>query len=339
MSHPQTPISYQGSTPREKKMLKAALVIVTALTLLSLMIGKYPLTPALLLGGDPQALRVFVTLRVPRTCMGLLGGFGLGVAGYVFQTIFRNPLASPDIIGVSSGASAGAAFGILFLSSRFFFGGLCVTLSAFCGGLLAIFLTLALGSLSSGKGSASIVLAGIAVHSLAQTLLMVLKLLADPEKELASIEYWLMGSLGGISLHRLPVSLILGLGSMAGICLLHRQILLLSLEETESRMLGVSVGGLRLMVLFLATLLTASIISNTGLISFIGLLAPHTARLLVKSNRFPTLLLSGLWGGVLLLAADLLARSVGASELPVSIFTSLLGAPFLIWLVIRAADQ
>lgn len=348
----QIPASCSGCSLWEKRMLTAAFLMTAALSLLSLSIGKYPLTPALLLGGDPQAVRVFLTLRVPRTCMALLGGFGLGIAGNVFQTVFHNPLASPDIIGVSSGASAGAAFGILFLSPGIFsvsspglsFGGLPVTLSAFCGGLLAVMLTLALGSLSqgrfsAGKGDASIVLAGIAVHSLAQTLLMALKLLADPEKELASIEYWLMGSLGGISLYRLPTSLIIGVFSALGICLLHRQILLLSLDESESRMLGVSVGKLRLTVLLLATLLTAAVISNTGLISFIGLLAPHTARLLTRSSRFPTLLLGGLWGSLLLLAADILARSAGSGELPVSIFTSLLGAPFLIWLVIKGKGE
>ena len=326
-------------------MLSATALMVLALTLLSLMVGKYPITPTLLLNGDKQAIRVFLTLRVPRTCMALLGGFGLGIAGNVFQTVFHNPLASPDIIGVSSGASAGAAFGILF----FGFSALPITLSAFLGGLLAVMLTLALGSISgnrfasqralSGNSNASIVLAGIAVHSLAQTLLMALKLLADPEKELASIEYWLMGSLSGISIHRLPISFAIALTSILGICMLHRQILLLSLEESESRMLGVSVGKLRFAVLLLATLLTASVISNTGLISFIGLLAPHTARLLTGSSRFPTLLLGGLWGSLLLLAADILARSVASSELPVSIFTSLLGAPFLIYLVIKAADR
>lgn len=326
-------------TSLRSKIPGATFLVVAALSFLSLMVGKYPLTLSLLLHGDPQAVRVLLTLRIPRTCMALFGGFGLGIAGYVFQTIFRNPLASPDIIGVSSGASAGAAFGILFLSSGAFWGGLPVTLAAFLGGLLAVMLTLALGSLSLGKGSASIVLAGIAVHSLAQTLLMVLKLLADPEKELATIEYWLMGSLGSISLYRLPTSLIIGICSIAGICLLHRQILLLSLEDSESRMLGVPTGRLRLAVLFLATLLTASVISNTGLISFVGLLAPHTARLLIKNSRFPALVLSGLWGSLLLLSADILARSVAASELPVSIFTSLLGAPFLIYLVLKKGDN
>ncbi|MDE6202871.1 MAG: iron ABC transporter permease, partial [Lachnospiraceae bacterium] len=232
------------------------------------------MTFALLRGGNPQAVKVFLTLRLPRTCMALLGGFGLGAAGYVYQMVFRNPLASPDIIGVSSGASAGAAFGILFLSA----GAFSVALASFLGGLAAVLLTLALTRLAPGRGQGAIVLAGIAVHSLAQTLLMILKLTADPERELASIEYWIMGSLSGISLYRLPFTAVVCFLCLAGIFVLHRQILLLSVDEEESRMLGVPVGKMRLAVLLLATLLTAAIISLTGLISFIGLIAPHTAR-------------------------------------------------------------
>lgn len=305
------------------------LLLLAALSVLSLAVGKYPLTPSLLFGGDVQAARVFFTLRLPRTCTAMVGGIGLGVAGYVFQTVFRNPLAAPDIIGVSSGASAGAAFGILFLSS----GILSVTLAAFAGGLAAVLLTLSLSALVPRRGGATIVLAGIVVHSLAQTLLMVLKLTADPEKELASIEYWMMGSLSGVTLYRLPVCGIICLLGTAGIFLLHRQVLMLSVEDGEARMLGVDVGKLRFGVLLLATLITASVVSVTGLISFIGLLAPHGARLAAGDDRLPTLVFSGLSGGVLLLAADILARGVTGGELPVSIFTSLLGAPFLLYLM------
>ena len=316
---------------RIKTYLLSVFLLILAATVLSLFTGKYPLTSALLHGGKAQAMKVFLTLRLPRTCMALLGGFGLGTAGYVYQMVFHNPLASPDIIGVSSGASAGAAFGILFLSA----GAFPVTLTSFLGGLTAVVLTLALTRLAPGKGQGTIVLAGIAVHSLAQTLLMILKLTADPERELASIEYWIMGSLNAISLYRLPFTVTICFLCLAGICLLRRQILLLSVDEEESRMLGVPVEKIRLLVLLLATLLTAAIISLTGLISFIGLIAPHTARLLTKDNCFPTLLLGGLSGSFLLLAADILARTVSPGELPVSIFTSLLGVPFLLYLMLK----
>ena len=130
--------------------------------------------------------------------------------------------------------------------------------------------------------------------------------------------------------------MILCAACIAVLIVLHRQIILLSAQEGEARMLGVNVNCLRLVVLLISTLAVACVVSLSGLISFVGLLAPHVARLLTKNNRVGTMMLSGVLGGILLCGADILARSVAATELPVSIFTSLLGAPFLIFLVIRA---
>ena len=307
----------------------AAGLLLGALAAGSLLIGKYPLSLEKLLAGDPMQLRVFWTLRVSRAAAGVLGGFCLGAAGFVYQTVFRNPLASPDVIGVSSGASAGAAAGILFFS-----GAGAVTLSAFAGALGAAAVVLGLSCLDRAGKNSTIVLAGVAVHALAQTALMCLKLTADPERQLASIEYWIMGSLSGISLSALAWTLPLCLACLALLFLLHRQVLLLSLEEGEARMLGVHVGRLRLAVILTATLAVSSVVSLTGLISFVGLLAPHGARLLTGRSGRSTMCLCGLLGGVILCGADILARS-GAVELPVSIFTSLLGAPFLIYLIVK----
>ena len=296
----------------------------------SLFVGRYPLTLNGLLADAAQQRRVFMTLRLPRMLTGVIGGFGLGVCGYVYQTVFRNPLASPDIIGVASGASAGAAAGILFFS-----GAAAITACSFAGALMAVAAALALSMMDrSGKGG-SIVLAGIAVHALAQTVLMALKLTADPERELASIEYWIMGILSGISLKSITVQLPLCLVCVAALFVLQRQLLLLSADEDEARMLGVRVGAMRFAVLTTATLAVASVVSLTGLISFVGLLAPHAARMLVRQNRRGTMLLSGVMGGILLCGADIPARSAAASELPVSIFTSLIGAPFLLVLLFR----
>ena len=321
-------------TAKTKYCCAAGAVFLIALALVGLFVGKYPLSLGKLIDGDEMHWRVFLTLRLSRTVVGVIGGFALGVAGFVYQTVFRNPLASPDIIGVSSGASAGAAAGILFFS-----GSAAVTFSAFGGALLAVVFALALSALDRSGKNCTIVLAGIAVHSLAQTALMCLKLTADPERELASIEYWIMGSLNGISVYSIGGNLILCVICMIALFLLHRQVILLSAEEGEARMLGVNVGILRLVVLLVATLAVASVVSLTGLISFVGLLAPHGARLLTKHNRIGTMVLSGLLGGVLLCGADILARSVAATELPVSIFTSLLGAPFLIFLIVRGRKR
>lgn len=320
-------------TVNAKRFCTAATVLLALLALLSLLVGKYPLSLEKLIAGDGLQRRVFWTLRCSRTLVGVTGGFALGVAGFVYQTVFRNPLASPDIIGVSSGASAGAAAGILFLS-----GSAAVTACAFSGALMAVVLALALSGLDRSGKNSTIVLAGIAVHSLAQTALMCLKLTADPERQLASIEYWIMGSLSGISLHSIGGNLALCALCLAVLFLLHRQIILLSAEEGEARMLGVDVGTMRLAVLLIATLVVSGVVSLTGLVSFVGLLAPHGARLLIGDHRRGTMFLSGLLGGCLLCGADILARIVAAAELPVSIFTSLLGAPFLIYLIVKGRN-
>ena len=312
------------SPTKTKSFLLVGTVVLTVLTLCSFFVGKYPLTLSGLLSGDAMQW------RASRAVIGAIGGFVLGVTGFVYQTVFRNPLASPDIIGASSGASVGAAFGILFLP-----GAVAVTLSAFAGAICCVLLALTLSSLTAENDGKSIVLSGIAVHSLAQTALVCLKLLADPEKQLASIEYWIMGSLNGISLYSIGGNIALCLICLVGMFLLYRQILLLSLDDQEGRLLGVNVTQIRLIVLLIATLAASSVISMTGLISFISLLAPHGARLLFKNNRLSTMLFSGLLGGCLLTLGDIFARSIASTELPVSIFTSLLGAPFLIYLCIR----
>ena len=222
--------SITSPTARTKYLCTFGAILLIALACVGLFVGKYPLSLTALMRGDQMQWRVFLTLRCSRTVVGVAGGFALGVAGFVYQTVFRNPLASPDIIGVSSGASAGAAAGILFLS-----GAAAVTLSAFTGALLAVVAALALSSLDRSGRNSTIVLAGIAVHALAQTALMCLKLTADPERELASIEYWIMGSLNGVNAHSIAGNLLLCAVCMAVLFVLHRQLILLSTEEGEAR--------------------------------------------------------------------------------------------------------
>lgn len=312
----------------------AALVVTGAAFAASLAVGRYPIDWTQL-AADGMDRRVFLTLRLPRTVMALTAGFALGVAGSVYQTVFQNPLASPDIIGVSSGASAGAAAAILL-----FGGGVTLTaLLAFGGGMAAVAAVLALARFARQRGVAGIVLAGIAVNALTQSLLMLMKLTADPEKQLAAIEFWTMGSFADVTLPKLAGVLPLVTVGLVCLFLLNRQILLLGLGEEEARMLGVPAGAMRCAVLLLATLITGAVVSATGLIAFIGLLAPHIARLLTRSSRFSTTVLAGLAGAVLLLVADVLARSVGSSEVPVSIVTSLLGAPFLLHLMFRRGER
>lgn len=319
---------------RNKIILLSIIQVLLLIVVLvwSVITGQYPLTLKSLLSGDTMSIMVFKRLRLPRALMGVIGGFGLSISGYIYQLIFKNPLASPDIVGVSSGASAGAALAIVAVSASV----PVISISAFIGAVAALIITLLTAYLVPGRNSYTIVLAGIAIHSVAQTILMFLKLAADPEKQLASIEYWIMGSLNGISRDSLAIPFLTTLAGFIIMAMLYRQVLILSTSEEEAVSLGVNVTILRFIILMLATLVVSSIICVTGLISFIGLIAPHIARLLTKRNDIFTYITSGFTGAILLTLADIMARSVSTSELPVSIFTSLLGAPLLIILLIRA---
>ena len=207
-----------------------------------------------------------------------------------------------------------------------------------CGaafGLSAVALALLLARSGSRRNTAAFVLAGIAVNALAQAVVMFLKYSADPNQQLAAIDFWTMGSLAGITLDKIPLT-VLCVALCGGLLfLLQRQVTLLSLDPDEAASLGVEVERLRYLVLILATLTVASIVSVTGLISFIGLLAPHIARLLDRRGGSHALALSGLVGASLLLLADCAARSLASSEIPISILTSFLGAPFLIRLIAK----
>lgn len=318
---------------RNKIILLSAIwaLLLTVVLIWSVLTGQYPLTLKGLMSGDTTSIMVFKRLRLPRALMGIIGGFGLAVSGYIYQIIFKNPLASPDVVGVASGASAGAAFAIVAISSLT----PVISISAFAGGIIALSITLLVAYLIPGKNSYTIVLAGIAIHSVAQTILMFLKLVADPEKQLASIEYWIMGSLNGVSIDSITLPFIITLTGFVIIFVLYRQIMILSLNEDEAVSLGVNVSLLRFIILMTATLIVSSIICVTGIISFIGLIAPHIAKLLTGRNDRFTYILTGFTGAIIMTLADISARSVSSSELPVSIFTSLLGAPLLIFLLIR----
>lgn len=305
-------------------------LLLCALFLISLFVGKYHLSLEKLLLNDPMQWRVFWNLRFSRVLVGCIGGIAIGVSGFVYQTIFKNPLASPDILGVSSGASAGAAFGILFFSRVY-----SIIFFSFFGAVLAVLLALLVAAVDKSGSKMTIVLAGIAVHAQAQMILMLLKRTADPEKELASIEYWIMGGLNGIRSDIMWINLLICACCLTLLFLFFRQILTLSLDDIEAKMLGMKVKNVRIGLLLIATLSIASIVSMTGIISFVGLLAPHFARRLTRSNQIGSMLLSGTIGGIFLLIADMLARGLAQTELPVSIFTSMFGVPLFILLIVK----
>ena len=306
-------------------------------SIISFCVGKYPLTldeiRALLIGGEvkPMTSKVFFTLRVPRTIMALLGGMGLGLAGAVYQNIFKNPLASPDIIGISSGANMGAAIAIVSAGGTM----VSIAVGAFSGGLAAVLLVMILVQTTRSNSTSTYVLAGIIISALANTVIMLLKYYADSESELAAIEYWTMGSLASITASKVTAILPFWIAGFSGLLLLHRQVGLMSLNEEECRALGVRLKQVRIAVLLLSTLLVASVICVTGLISFAGLIAPHIARMMIRRQNSQTLVLSSMVGGGVLLIADILARTLYEAELPISILTTVIGVPILVWFMCK----
>lgn len=316
---------------KENRFFIVSFMILIVIFIVSLTVGQYPLSLSDIISGDETARKVFLTLRLPRTVMALLAGFGLSLAGYVYQVLFKNPIASPEIIGVSSGACVGSGIAIVFLGGGTF----STAILAFLGGITAVALTSIMASVSKEQKIATLVLSGIAVNALSESVLMLIKLSADPERQLASLEYWTMGSLASITADKVVVIAPFIILSTFILFKLYRQISILSLDTEEAKMLGVNVKKMRIAIMIIATIVVGAIVSVTGLISFVGLIAPHLARLLLKQNNKNTMLLSGIFGGILLLLSDCLARSITLSELPVSVITSIIGVPFLIALIVK----
>ena len=322
---------------RTKRIYVVSLILLVLILGISLCTGRYPLEIGEIgrivsgRGTDETAKSVFFTLRLPRTVMAFIAGAGLSVAGSIYQDIFRNPLASPDLIGVTSGAGAGAAFAIVCFGQ----GGSAAVGSAFVGGLLAVGAAMVLTGLSRQKAASDFVLAGIAIRALADSFIMAMKYLADPERQLSSIEYLTMGSFSSITADKIMTAVPVVLAGFLCLLFFRWKIQMLSLADDEAATLGVSVRSARIIILALTTLMVAGIVCVTGAISFVGLVAPHIARMLLKENGFSAGLLSGITGSIILLAADCLARSAGGSEIPISILTSLLGVPMMIWLLTR----
>lgn len=263
--------------------------------------------------------------------MGLLAGWALGLAGGVYQTVFRNPLASPDLTGVASGASLGAACAIVLGAGT----RLEIMGGSFLMGMAALALVLLLVGAARLERTGSYILAGVIVSSLAEAGLMTLKVMADPERELAAIEVWTMGSLSAMTADKLPLPAAAVVLCTVALLLLRRPILMLSLGDEQARSLGLDPVFWRGVLLTLTTLMVAAVVSVLGAVAFVGLIAPHIARLLLGRRGGPYLPMCGLVGGAVLLCADLPAR---VYTLPLSIFTVLLAVPVLAALLWRRKE-
>jgi iron complex transport system permease protein len=275
---------------------------------------------------------VVFNIRLPRVLLALLSGAGLSVAGAAFQGIFSNPMATPDTLGVASGASFGAAFAILLGFDMMMVQSMAVV---FGGIAVLIAMLFIIRPVTGQSHTVMLILAGMVVGALFSALLSMVKYGADPQDVLPSITYWLMGSLTGTTFARLAAGAPLILIGTAVIFCVRWRLNAMSLHEDEAKSLGVNVKAIRILVIAASTMVTAAVIAMCGQIGWVGLLIPHIGRMVFGSdNRKVVPACMGL-GSVFLLVTDTLARSVSAAEIPVSILTALIGAPFFIFLLRR----
>ncbi len=313
----------------------AAFLLLALVMLLSLAVGHVWLSPAVLIGGlfapEPNLAGLILTeLRLPRTLLGLLVGLTLGLSGAVLQGLLRNPLASPDLLGVSSGASLGAVIAIYFgLASVF---PLATPVLGIIGALLAGLVTFTIGR----GGTLTMILAGAAVMGLAGAGLSLALNFAPSPYAAYEITSWLLGSLAERSWSQLLLATPFMLAGMACLVANMRALDALTLGETQAASLGIDLDRARLLALLGTALAVGAATSVTGGIAFIGLLAPHLVRPFVGHQPSRVLLPAALFGAILLLVADIATRLIPtAQEVKLGVLTSLAGAPFFFWLVLR----
>ncbi len=328
---------------RGKIFILAVFLVISEV--ISLTLGRYPIgiadvfeiTAGQLFGTsvkrDSIRQSLFLNHRLPRVIMACFIGCCLSAAGAAYQGVFQNPMAAPDILGASSGAAFGAALAILLGS-----GSSITVVSAFVFSVLTVAMVIFTGSCAKGNRVTGFILSGIMIGSLISSGTSFIKLVADPADRLPAITYWLMGSLNGISLQEVKFSLIPMIIGLIPLFLLRWRINILTLGDEEARTIGVNPKNLRLTIILCATLITAASVSVSGVIGWIGLVVPHMARRMVGNNYKYLMPASMLLGSIFLLWVDNISRNLYATEIPIGILTSFIGAPFFIYLITKESD-
>ena len=323
-------------------VLPLLVVLILVCAALAILAGRYGVSPRQMVGAisarigggiypDRKADSVVFNLRLPRITVAVLIGSGMAVSGAAFQSLFSNPLATPDTLGVASGTCVGAVVALLLG-----WGMSGVQLTALVAGLVTVAITTAVARRrDGGTDVVTLVLAGVIVSAMADAVLSMLKLTADPTSKLPEITYWLMGSLAGASWSQIALAapfIVIGSG---GIVVLRWRLNVLALSEDEARAAGVDVRSLRITLIVCATVVTASVISLCGQVGWIGLIVPHAARMLTGSDNRYLIPVCLLLGASIMIFIDTVARTITASEVPVSVVTAIVGAPFFITLLRR----
>lgn len=277
---------------------------------------------------DNTAYTVIFNVRLPRIILAAVVGAGLSCAGAAFQGLFSNPLATPDTLGVASGASFGAVLAMLIGGNMIGIQGM-----ALIFGLISCLITF-LNGRSSRRGSiVMIVLAGLVVSSVFEALVSLMKYVADPQDELPVITYWLMGSMSRANYKNLVMGIPFIVIGIIIIFALRWRLNILSFNEDEARSLGVNVKILRVAFILASSMITASCVSMCGQVGWVGLLVPHISRMMRGNNNCKVIPVSISLGAFFMIVMDTFARSATASEIPISILTAIIGAPVFIVLL------
>ncbi len=326
------------SIKKEKRsflILLIALIVFLILTLfISLCVGRYSVKLSEVIGFlfgksiNQTSYNVLKNLRIPRILVAMCVGCALSLSGTIYQSIFNNKLVSPDLLGVSSGASVGACFGILLgLSTSL------ISIFAFVMGFIAVALSLLIARIIKSKSNIVLILSGLAVGGLMSSLVGLMKYLADTEMKLSEMTYWLLGELSSSKMSDFFVIIpVLLIGSIIVIIWSHR-LNIVSLGYKETKSLGINYKFTMVVMIVIATALTAVSVSISGTISWIGLVIPNIVRLVVGSNNKKVLPVSMLIGAIFMILVDTLARSISPNEIPLSIITGILGTPLFIFAI------
>lgn len=329
-----------GTRPCLRRLTRVGLIVLpVAAGLLCICMGRYHISVAEVCSallsqarGQPletQYAKVVWTMRLPRVILALLVGGGLAAAGVSFQSLFANPLATPDTLGVASGASLGAVIGLFFGMNL-----IAVQVLALLSGFCAVSLTFLVSYKRGGVNTmTTVVLAGMVIASLFSALVSLIKYVADTDSQLPAITYWLMGSLSSASWSTLKLGVPFLLAGSAAMFAIRWRLNILPLSEDEARASGVNLPLLRAIAAISATMVTAAAVAMCGQVAWIGLLIPHICRMIFGGDNARLVPASLSVGAVFMVLIDTVARSATASEIPVSILTALIGAPFFIHLL------
>lgn len=345
-----------AARPRHPVARVITLSVVLAVTLvvgvvLSAIAGQLPISPSEVAGSllraiglqtvwasdDPVIESTLWVVRFPRLVMGLMVGAALAVAGAVMQAIFGNPLAEPGVVGVSSGAALGASISIVL--GLTVLGTWSTAAFAFAGGLLAVLLVYFVSRASGRTEVVTLLLTGIAINAFGGAGLALLLFIGDTASR-EQIIFWQLGSLNGSAWSEVLVVAVIAVVGLAIALLFARRYDLFSLGERAARHLGVNVELLRVLSILLVALLTGAAVAFCGIIAFVGLVVPHIVRMAIGPAHRPLIIASAVGGGILMVFADLLARTlVPGADLPIGMLTSLVGGPFFFFLLYRARKQ